>query len=135
MIKEDKFLIIVTKGGALEQAVKQDKQNFSEEWTSAEGSSAKVLVKDDLTKKQIAEQLTEMWIEFNDRANKDELFAVLEEAIAKQSEWTSDEGNAEDLNTMTVEQIVAKLEEKWLVEWTDFTKDAEKEALIALLLA
>lgn len=128
-IQEDKFLLIVTAGGALEQAVAQNKapKQAVIQWKE-EGEE-----ETPMTKKEIIAKLEEMKVEYDKRANRDTLLATLNEAIAKVE--TSSDGADENLNIYTVEEIVAKLEAKWLVEWTDFSKEAEKEALIALLLS
>lgn len=128
MIQEDEHLLIVTKWSALEQATDQSKTASAPakaEWGEQETP---------LTKKQIIEKLEEMKVEYDKRGNRDSLLATLEEAIAATWKTGVDDGN-ENPHIYTVEEIVAKLEAKWLVEWTDFSKDAEKADLIELLLA
>ena len=64
-----------------------------------------------MTKKQIIEQLEEMKVEYDKRANRDALFATLEQAIADTGKKGVDDGN-ENPNIYTVEELVAKLEAK-----------------------
>jgi len=129
LIQEDEHLIIVTKWTWLDQATDQKKWVTPPTWTSGNDDSEKP----PLTKKQIIEQLEEMKVKYDKRANRDDLLATLEEAIA--TAWSSSDGPNENLAELSIEQLVAKLEAKWLVEGTDFTKDADKADLIELLLA
>jgi len=129
LIQEDEHLIIVTKWTWLDQATDQKKWVTPPTWTSGNDDSEKP----PLTKKQIIEQLEEMKVKYDKRADRDDLLATLEEAIA--TAWSSSDGSNENLAELSIEQLVAKLEAKWLVEGTDFTKDADKADLIELLLA
>lgn len=136
MIQEDQHLIIVTKWTWLEQATDQKK------WITPPTDAKK---DDDsetppMTKKQIIERLTELQtqhpdleISFKERESRDDLFNLMNHILATIEAWT--EGTDENLADLSVEEIIARLEAKWLVEWTDFVKDAEKADLIELLLA
>jgi hypothetical protein len=80
-IQEDKFLLIVTAGGALEQAVKKTKAPNEADLQPKTQGAEKTF--DDYKKKEIIEELTALKVEFNESDNKEILRSLLVEAKSK----------------------------------------------------
>lgn len=132
MIQEDSFLLIVKWWTGVEQAQDLAKHAATQPAAPKEAVDEKEKEKtiDDFTKKEIIAELKKIGCECSDKDSKQLLRDMLVEN-------RKSDGNAqsENLQDLSVDELVKRLEEKWLKEGTDFNASADKQSLIDLLLA
>ena len=126
-IESDQYLTIVTRWGALEQAVPQKAKWSEGDSTQTTEEFVKSLQNKDAVIAELKNHLDDENID--ERAKRSDLDTLLINTI----DWNVDDKKDVDFSLLSEKKLVERLKEAGQVEGEDFSADAEKSALIELL--